>query len=95
MAETLTGREGGLWNVTTLGSTHLFDLDAMTVTRVPGESAHHTANDRARPLLEIVHCTVGARGYWLMSPDPDEMDFLEHYWHISSTIQSIDQEPSD
>ncbi|QYF74363.1 hypothetical protein [Cryobacterium sp. PAMC25264] len=95
MAVTLTGQEGGLWNVATRGSTHRFDLDAMTVTRIPGESSSPTVNDRPRPLLEIVHCTVGARGYWLMSPDPDEVDYLEHYWHLSSTIQSIDPAPSD
>lgn len=95
MTEELTGAEGGCWTVTTLGSTYQFDLDAMTVTRIPGKGAGRTVNDRTRPLLEIVHCTVGARGYWLMSPDPGESAFVEHYWQLSSTIQSVDPAPAD
>ena len=95
MTEELTGAEGGCWSVRTLGSTHRFDLDAMTVTRIPGEGASPSMNDQARPLIQIVHCTVGARGYWLMSPEAHESAFLEHYWHLSSTIQSIDPTPAD
>ena len=95
MMEKLTGTEGGCWTVTTLGSTHRFDLDAMTVTRIPGSGAGASVNDQTRPLLEIVHCTVGSRGYWLMKPDAQESDFLEHYWHLSSTIQKIEPSPSD
>ncbi|WP_104126722.1 hypothetical protein [Cryobacterium sp. Y57] len=89
MTYTLTGAEGGRWIVTTIGSAHSFDLDAMTVTRLPGKGAAATLNDQTRPLIEIVHCTVGARGYWLMSPEPDESDYVEHFWHLSSTIQAI------
>ena len=90
MTETLTGTEGGRWIVTTLGSTHRFDLDAMTVTRIPGKDAARSLNDQPRPLREIKHCTVGARGYWLMNPEPAESDYVEHFWHLSSTIQSIE-----
>ena len=90
MTDSLTGAEGGRWIVTTIGSAHSFDLDAMTVTRLPGKGAAATLNDQTRPLIEIVHCTVGARGYWLMSPEPDESDSVEHFWHLSSTIQSIE-----
>ncbi|TFC16540.1 hypothetical protein [Cryobacterium glucosi] len=90
MKQSLTGDEGGCWTVTTVGSKYQFDLDAMTVTRIPGRDASPTVNDCTRPILEIIHCTVGARGYWLMEPDADEMKFLEHYWQMSSTIRSID-----
>ncbi|KGJ72343.1 hypothetical protein GY21_15920 [Cryobacterium roopkundense] len=90
MTDTLTGAEGGRWIVTTIASSHRFDLDAMTVTRIPGTDAAATLNDQTRPLIEIVHCTVGARGYWLMSPEADESEYVKHYWHLSSTIQAID-----
>jgi hypothetical protein len=93
--EELTGAEGGCWIVTTLSSTYQFDLDAMTVTRIPGEDAGRTVNDRTRPLLEIVRCAVGARGYWLMSPEDDESAFVENYWQLSTTIRSIDPAPAD
>ena len=95
ITEELTGAEGGCWIVTTLSSTYRFDLDAMTVTRIPGKGAGRTVNDRTRPLLEIVRCTVGAPGYWLMSPEPDESAFVENYWQLSTTIQSIDPTPAD
>ncbi|WP_104169317.1 hypothetical protein [Cryobacterium sp. M23] len=93
--EELTGAEGGCWIVTTLGSTYEFDLDAMTVTRIPGEGAGRTVNDRTRPLLEIVRCAIGARGYWLMNPEDDESAFVENYWQLSTTIRSIDPAPAD
>lgn len=90
MAENLTGAEGGCWTVTTLSSTHRFDLDAMTVTRIPGSDAVPTINDQTRPLLEIVTCTVGARGHSLMTPDDRDSPFLEHYWHLSMQVTSIE-----
>ena len=94
MAESLSGTEGGCWIVTTEGSTHRFDLDAMTVTRFPGARSISTVNDRTRPLLEIVRCSVGKRGYWLMKGEGREADLLE-YWHLSSQIVSIDPAPTD
>ena len=94
MVEDLTGFEGGRWMVWTVGSGHLFDLGAGTVTRIPGQHARASFNDRPRPLIEIRHCTVGQRGYWLMEPDADEAS-VEHYWHLSSTIQSIERVPDD
>jgi hypothetical protein len=95
MTEELAGAEGGCWTVTTLASTYQFDLDAMTVTRIPSKGAGRTVNDRTRPLLEIVRCAVGARGYWLMSPEDDESAFVENYWQLSTTIPSINPEPAD
>jgi len=39
----LIGDEGGIWSVQTQGSAHIFDLDAMTVTRerVPWPRTKH------------------------------------------------------
>lgn len=94
--ETLVGSEGGCWIVTTMhGTTHWFNLDAMTVARHPGPGSAPTVNDQARPLIEIVHCTVGERGYWTMRPEGPEADFLEYRWHLSSQIVGIDPAPVD
>ncbi|MDY7528152.1 MULTISPECIES: hypothetical protein [unclassified Cryobacterium] len=90
MKASLSILDGGNWLVTTVTSTFQFDLDAGTITRLPGPTAPPTVNDQTRPILEIVHCKVGERGYWLMKPDDFEADFLEHYWHLSSIIQSIE-----
>ena len=86
----LTGFETGRWRVYTRGSIHLFDFEAQTVTRIPGERAWPTFNDRTRPLRSIEACTVGARGYWTMHADgwSDAVDF---YWHDSSIIQRIER----
>jgi hypothetical protein len=94
MTTTLNGFEGGRWIVTTHGSTHLFDLDEMTVTRIPGPNAAPTVNDQTRPLLEIVHCTVDECGYWLMEPEGAETEFLDYRWHLSTTIRRINPEPA-
>ena len=94
MVESLTGIEGGQWMVWTVGSGHLFDLDAQMVTRIPGQNARASFNDRPRPLLKIRQCQVGQRGYWLMQPDAEE-ESVEHYWHLSSTIQRIDRVLAD
>ena len=90
MTDTLNGSEGGCWIVTTEGSQHRFDLEAMTVTRFPGPLAGSTVNDQPRPLEEIVNCTVGKRGYWLMKAEGLEAEFLDGYWHLSSRIVRID-----
>lgn len=94
MKDTLDGSEGGCWIVTTEGSQHQFDLEAMTVTRFPGPFAASTVNDQTRPLAEIVQCAVGKRGYWLMKAEGREADFLDGYWHHSSRIVSIDPSPT-
>ncbi|WP_166786571.1 hypothetical protein [Cryobacterium sp. TMT1-19] len=94
--ETLVGPEGELWIVTTThGTTHRFDLDAMTVTRRSGPGSAPTVNDQARPLIEIVRCTVGETGYWTMKPDIREADLLEYRWHLSTQILSIEPAPAD
>ncbi|MEB0003691.1 hypothetical protein QN357_12205 [Cryobacterium sp. RTC2.1] len=41
----LAGDEGGVWRVVTQGSSHILDLDAKTVTRIPGSGRPATFND--------------------------------------------------
>lgn len=86
----LTGVESGRWRVTTRNSSHIFDFDAGTVTRVPGPDAIPTVNDRPRPLRSIVACTVGQRGYWTMHTD-ERSEAIDFYWHLSSAIRHIER----
>jgi hypothetical protein len=86
----LAASESGLWRVSTRGSSHYFDLDARTVTRVPGKDASPGINDVARPLRTIDTLTVGLRGHWTMHTDgwSDTVDF---YWHDSSVVERIER----
>jgi hypothetical protein len=93
--DALDGSEGGCWVVRTEGATHRFDFDAMTVTRCPHPDSASTVNDQTRPIREIVTCTVGERGDWVMEPEGPETGFLEYYWHLSSRILSIAPSSTD
>lgn len=84
----LTGKEGGAWRVVTQGSSHILDLDAGTVTRIPGPGRPASVNDRARPLRTLEACRVGDAGRWTMFSD-DVM--IEFYWHVTSRIRRIEQ----
>ncbi|TFD66079.1 hypothetical protein [Cryobacterium sp. Hh38] len=86
----LTGSEGGLWQVSTRDSTHYFDLDAHTVTRVPGTNATPGINDVARPLRSIDTLTVGRGGRWTMHTD-GWSDSIDYYWHESSLVAKIER----
>ena len=85
----LRGDEGGAWRVTTRDSTHFFDLDLGTVTRVPGVNAPPTINDRPRPLRTIDTLKVGHRGRWTMLTDGWDDD-IEFYWASTSTVAEIE-----
>ncbi|WP_146188128.1 hypothetical protein [Mycetocola zhujimingii] len=84
----LRGIERGLWEVKTLNSVHLFDLDNQTVTRVPGPNSRPGINDVPREIRSIEKCVVGRSGYWTMYPERyrEEVDF---YWQWSTPIASI------
>jgi hypothetical protein len=89
MVDVLTGLEGGCWTVSTERSTYEFDLDAMTVTRVPGPAATQSPHDRKRIILEIIDCQVGRAGYWLMYPEGLEAEVFEYFWQYSTRILRI------
>lgn len=86
--EELEGDEGGVWRVLTRRSCYVFDLDDMTVIRMPGPTASATINDRIRPLRRIEVCRVGEAGYWTMHPD-DESSAVDYYWQSSTVIRRI------
>lgn len=84
----LTGAETGLWHVHTVGSLHVFDLDAGTVERRPGAGAAILDSVGPRPLRSIIHCAVEAGGEWEIESD----DFrFEYFRHSSSTIERVER----
>jgi len=86
----LAANESGLWRVSTRDSNHYFDLDARTVTRVPGRNASPGINNVARPLRTIDTLTVGLRGHWTIHTHTwsATIDFL---WHDSSVVERIER----
>lgn len=83
----LTGDEGGVWRVTTVGSSHIINLIRGTVTRIPGIGRSASINDVERPLRSLDACRVGEIGRWTMMSD----DFLtDYYWQRTLTVQRIE-----
>jgi len=78
---------GGRWMIHTLGSRHLFDLDKLTVERLPGSGAEPLESDRVHSLRSIVSARIGEPGRWTMRGD----DLVEYYWHVSSIIRHIER----
>ena len=87
----LNGTEGGLWRVYTRDSSHIFDLDRGTVTRVPGADAPANINDGPRRLKELFTCRVGERGYWTLPGDY----LIDFRFNLTSTIQRIQKFTGD
>lgn len=88
----LSHAEGGRWNVYAQGSVHRFDLDAGTVTRIPGPNSRPSINDVTRKLRTIEASAVGRSGYWTLASDRDDVDF---YWQVTSRIVRITRIPDD
>lgn len=86
--EELRPEMGGRWEVRTRSSSHIWDLDAMTYTRLPGEDSSLMPYDEEEmPLTRVdVWPAVGHRTL-LFFDDPDDPT-MEH-WRICSRIRSI------
>ena len=72
-----------------------FDLEAMTVTRMPSSTAGVTINDRTRPIRKIVSCQVGEGGYWTMLSEGGYVDPIDFYWQATSAIRRIERLEED
>lgn len=86
----LTPLDTGCWLVTTVGSQHLWDLDAGTYERLPGEGRASFAHDARVVAISRVQQwpAVGSQSVvWFDDPD----DALIEQWRVSSTIASIQQ----
>lgn len=88
--EHLTEQDAGRWLVRTRDSVHLFDLDAMTVTRIPNPGALPSAYDASRTLLRIIVCTAGENGHWHTRAEGSEAEQFDFIRHATSRILRID-----
>lgn len=84
----------GRWLVTTLGSRHIWDLDAMTYQRLPGaESGRFAYDETELPILQVDRWPAVGRSSVVWFDDPSSR-LLEH-WRVSSTIQRIERIDTD
>lgn len=82
---------GGAWLVRTRGSTHVWDLDAMTYTRRPGPdsgSGSMRFDGCAMPITGVEAWPEVGKSFVVWYDDPEDPDLMEHY-RISSTVRSI------
>lgn len=87
----LTNDMDGVWVVHTQGSTHLWDLDAMTYTRHPGPSSRAGTmqfDGNAMPITRVVAWPRIGDSFFVWFDDPEDPDLLEHY-RISSIVRGI------
>jgi len=85
----LTPQCTGTWLVTTQGSEHVWDLDAMTYRRLPGRGRGQFALDGVEVRITRVDrwpVLGGTSLIWF--DDPEHPERLEH-WRQSSRIVSI------
>jgi hypothetical protein len=89
--EELTPGMGGRWLVTTLGSSHEWDLDAMTYMRMPSpvsRSGPFPMDGQPMPITRIGRWPRIGSTSLIWYDDPAEPSRHEH-WRQSSTILSI------
>lgn len=92
LTDALTSDMTGVWLVTTQGSQHVWDLDAMQYMRIPGPHSLAGQFD-----FDEQYHRMTCVGIWpevgrvsvIWFDDPDE-PFLEHY-RVSSKIASIER----
>ena len=82
----LTGDMTGVWLVKTVGSQHVWNLDAATYTRLPGEGrAQWDADRRACPILTVGSWPRLGGRFYLHFLGP--LGVVE--WRLSSSVQHI------
>ena len=93
--DSLGPQDRGRWLVTTRGSRHLWDLDAGTYQRIPGEGRSAFPHDSA--VVRITHVErwpkVGSTS--LVWFDDPERPWETEHWRQCSTIESIEPAPDD
>jgi len=87
--EELRGGMRGRWLVTTKRSRHVWDLDAGTYQRLPGESSQQFAHDGdAHRITRVEHWPALGTSSFVWFDDPGHPESIEQY-RISSPIRSI------
>lgn len=92
MLDELADDEGGRWVVETETSQLLFDLDAMTVTRLTPAGGRLQSANRPQPLEGIGVCKAGFCCYWLMRSN--SVGKVRYSWRCSTPVVSITPEPA-
>ena len=87
MHDRLPSDEGTYVVTTRTGTTYVFDLALLTVTRIPGPTSQPDMHDGTRRLRSIVQCQIGESGYWTMQPDESDVEF---YWQLTTPIVAIE-----
>lgn len=90
--EELAPESAGRWLVTTEHSRHIWDLDAMTYTRLPKhpEARRHDHDATVVRINRVVWWPkVGTRPY-LWFDDPENPMFIEH-WRINTAVVKIER----
>lgn len=86
--EQLTAQMTGRWEVRTRSARHVWDLDALTYTRLPGERSTAMAHDGQPMTITRVGRWPAVGGQSLVFFDEPTDPTLEH-WRICSTIRTI------
>ena len=90
--EVLQPEMGGRWEVQTRSSTHIWDLDHMTYTRLPGtDSAAMPFDGQEVPLSRVDAWPAVGHRTLLFFDDPQNP--LREHWRICSRIRSITRLP--
>ncbi|QYJ03103.1 hypothetical protein KUV85_12245 [Nocardioides panacisoli] len=87
--------DGGRWLVTTQGSTHIWDLDAWTYTRMPGAHSRSGAfvqDQVANPITRVERWPRVNKASLVWFNDATHPHYVEQ-WRQSSTIVSIERLP--
>lgn len=91
----LTPEDTGRWLLTTTTSRHVWDLDAMTYQRLPGDFGSAMPYDaRIVPITRVqTWPQVGAQSL-LFYDDPSHPSLVENF-RLSATIERIDRLAAD
>lgn len=89
----LTAESSGVWLVTTQGTQHVIDLDAMTYTRYPNAASRggaFVADGSEQTIWRIdIYPAIGS-SFLIWIDDPVAPETVAH-WRMSSTVKSIER----
>ncbi|HEV7146062.1 MAG TPA: hypothetical protein VGN48_03590 [Pedococcus sp.] len=88
----MTSEQGGRWEVYTRKSRHIWDLDAMTCTRLRGDDSTPMVHDGTPMPITRVGRWPAVGGQALVFFDDPADPTLEH-WRVCSTIRDIVSAP--